>query len=348
MDAPRARDEAPGARDGQAPVKIAVIGAGSWGTGLAIHLARAGVTVGLWAREREIVDGIRSARRNPVYLSDIECPEGLQPTNDAREALHGADVVALVVPSEFFATTLRGLGRIPPALPIVSATKGFDPERHLRMSEVVREALPGARVAALSGPSFAREVALGLPTACVIASADAELAASLQRALGTRGFRLYTNRDIVGVEVGGALKNVIAIATGIADGLGLGENARAALVTRGLAEITRLAVAMGASPATLAGLAGMGDLVLTCTGSLSRNRGLGMALATGQTQEAVESRTRMIAEGARTVVSAVALAERHDVSLPICAEVAAVLFEKKPPRDALESLLSRVARPEDA
>jgi glycerol-3-phosphate dehydrogenase (NAD(P)+) len=328
-------------------VKAAVIGAGSWGTGLAVHLARAGATVGLWAREREVADGIRSTRRNPVYLSDIECPPGIEATTDPREAMRDADLVILVVPSEFFAGALRALGRIPETVPIVSATKGFDPERHLRMSEVVREQYPAARIAALSGPTFAREVALGSPTACVVASADVDLAASVQRALGTREFRLYTNRDIVGVEVGGALKNVIAIATGLADGLGLGENARAALVTRGLAEVTRLALAMGANPATLAGLAGIGDLVLTCTGSLSRNRGLGMALAAGQTRAAVEGRTRMIAEGARTVASAMALAARHGVSLPICAQVGAVLFEGKPPRQALESLLSRAARPED-
>jgi glycerol-3-phosphate dehydrogenase (NAD(P)+) len=327
-------------------VKAAVIGGGSWGTGLAIHLARAGLDVGLWVRERDVADGIRTSGRNPVYLPDIECPAAIRATVDPAEALLGADVAVLVVPSEFFAQTLARL-RIPSGLPLVSATKGFDPVRHLRMSEVVAEAVPGARVAALSGPTFAREVALGRPAAAVVATPDEALGTWLQRALGTREFRLYTNRDVIGVEVGGALKNVIAIATGLADGLGLGENARAALVTRGLAEISRLAEAMGGNPATLAGLAGMGDLVLTCTGSLSRNRGLGMALAAGKTRAEVEGRTRMIAEGARTVVSALALARRHGVSLPICAEVAAVLFEDKPAGEALVALLNRAARPED-
>ncbi len=328
-------------------VRVGVVGGGSWGTGLAIHLARAGATVRLWAREPEVVEGIRTTRRSPFYLKDVDCPPGIDPTNDPAEAVRDAAIVIFVVPSEFFAGTLKGIGRIRRGIPIVSATKGFDPERHLRMTEIVGEQFPDAPVAALSGPSFAREVALGQPTACVLAAADDALATRLQGALGTREFRLYTNRDVVGVEVGGALKNVIAIATGIADGLGLGENARAALITRGLAEITRLAVALGGQARTLAGLAGLGDLVLTCTGTLSRNRGLGMALARGESQAAVEGQTRMIAEGARTVVSALTLARRLDVSLPICAEVGAVLFDGKPPREALASLLARVARPEE-
>jgi len=242
---------------------------------------------------------------------------------------------------------LKTLPPIPEDVPIVSATKGLDPERHLRMSEVIVEAFPAARVAVLSGPTFAREVALGRPTAAVIASRDDTLAAALQRRLGTREFRLYANRDVIGVETGGALKNVMAIATGIADGLGLGENARAALITRGLAEMTRLGVALGAVSGTLAGLAGLGDLVLTCTGSLSRNRQLGMALAKGGTAASVERETRMIAEGARTVASALALARRHTVSLPICHEVGAVLFDGKPPADALASLLERPVKRED-
>ena len=237
----------------------------------------------------------------------------------------------VAVPSEFVGASLKALPPIPADVPLVSATKGLDPERHLRMSELIAERFPDARVAVLSGPTFAREVALGRPTAAVIASRDDTLAALLQRRLGTREFRLYANRDVTGVELGGALKNVMAIATGIADGLGLGENARAALITRGLAEMTRLAVALGAVSGTLAGLAGMGDLVLTCTGSLSRNRQLGMALAKGESAASVERETRMIAEGARTVTSALALARRYAVSLPICHEVGAVLFEGKAP-----------------
>ncbi|MBI4637347.1 MAG: NAD(P)-dependent glycerol-3-phosphate dehydrogenase [Candidatus Rokubacteria bacterium] len=327
---------------------VGIIGAGSWGTALAIHLARAGLRVRLWAREPEVVDGIRTSRRNPWYLADIDVPAAVEPTGELRAAADGVDVLVVAVPSEFFAATLKNVGPLRAELPIVSATKGFDPERHLRMSEVVAERVGLGRVAALSGPTFAREVALGLPTAAVIASRDEDLALGLQRRLGSRELRLYTNRDIVGVEAGGALKNVIALATGLADGLGLGENARAALITRGLAEMTRLAVVLGGAPATLAGLAGLGDLVLTCTGGLSRNRALGIALARGQTAETIERETRMIAEGVRTVRSALALAERHGVSMPICAEVGAVLFEGKPPREALAALLARTATREDA
>ncbi len=326
---------------------IAIVGGGSWGTALAIHLARSAGAVRLWAREPEVVEGIRTRRRSPWYLPDLEIPSGVAATTEVAEAVRGASLVVVVVPSEFFAATLKSVGPLSDAVPIVTATKGFDPERHLRMSEVVGEQFPHARVAALSGPTFAREVALGRPTAAVIASRDDALAGELQKRLGAREFRLYANRDVVGVETGGALKNVMAIATGLVDGLGLGENARAALITRGLAEMTRLAVALGAMSATLAGLAGLGDLVLTCTGSLSRNRQLGIALTRGETVAAVEDRTRMVAEGVRTVTSALALARRHGVSMPICQEVGAVLFDGKAPTDALASLLERPLRREE-
>ena len=326
---------------------LAIIGGGSWGTALSVHLARRDASVRLWIREAEIVEAIDRTRRNAWYLADVELPPGVRALGDLAETLHGAELAIVAVPSEFVAATLKDVESWPREVPIVSATKGFDPERHVRMTELILDRFPAARVAALSGPTFAREVALGLPTACVVAAADEALARALQGRLGTREFRLYTNRDVVGVEVGGALKNVIAIATGLADGLELGQNARAALITRGLAEMTRLAVALGGAPATLAGLAGLGDLVLTCTGGLSRNRALGMALARGRTQAAVEGETRMIAEGARTVTSALALARRHGVSLPICAEVGAVLFEGKPPADAVAALLGRATRPED-
>jgi glycerol-3-phosphate dehydrogenase (NAD(P)+) len=325
---------------------IAVIGAGSWGTALAVHLARGGARVRLWARSREIVEAIGARRRNPWYLPDVDLPSGVEATVDAGAALASARLVVVAVPSEFFAATLARLG--PVTVPVVSATKGFEPGRHRRMSEVVAEHWPGAAVAVLSGPTFAREVALAQPTAAVLASRDDALAADLQAHLGSREFRLYTNRDVVGVEVGGALKNVIALATGLADGLGLGENARAALVTRGLAEITRLAVALGGEPATLAGLAGLGDLVLTATGTLSRNRALGMALARGESRADAQHATRMVAEGVPTVTSALALAARHGVGLPIAAEVGAVLFEGKSPAEALTSLLGRAATREDA
>jgi len=328
-------------------VIAAVIGAGSWGTALASHLRRKGADVRLWAREAEVVAGIRASRRNPFFLADVELPDGLAVSRELGAVVAGAELVVVAVPSEFVASTLKAITALPPDAPVVSATKGFDPERHVRMTEVVAERFPEAPVAALSGPTFAREVALGRPTAAVIAARDPALAARLQEALGTRELRLYTNGDVAGVEVGGALKNVMAIATGIADGLGLGENARAALITRGLAEITRLAVALGAQPGTLAGLAGMGDLVLTCTGSLSRNRALGIALAKGQALAAHEGETRMIAEGARTVRSALVLAQRHGVLLPVCEEVGAVLFDGKPPAAALAALLGRAPTRED-
>jgi glycerol-3-phosphate dehydrogenase (NAD(P)+) len=321
------------------------VGAGSWGTALAVHLARGGASVRLCARHAEVVAAIRTRRRNPWYLSDVDLPPGVEVTDDAAAAARSATLVIVAIPSEFFAGAVARLG--PVAAPVLSATKGLEPVRHRRMSEVVAERWPDVPVAVLSGPTFAREVALGQPTAAVVASRDDALAAELQRRLGSREFRLYTNRDVVGVEVGGALKNVIALATGIADGLGLGENARAALVTRGLAEITRLAVALGGEPATLAGLAGLGDLVLTSTGTLSRNRALGMALARGESREAVQHATRMVAEGVPTVRSALALAAEHGVTLPIATEIAAVLFEGKAPAAALRSLLGRAATRED-
>jgi glycerol-3-phosphate dehydrogenase (NAD(P)+) len=328
-------------------VTIGIVGAGSWGTALGVHLSRAGTPVRLWAREPEIVEAARSERRNPWYLSDVPLPPGLDVTDDLAATASGVDALVIAVPSEFVAPTLRRLERIPDGVPVVSATKGFDPERHIRMTQVITERYPGVPVAALSGPTFAREVASGLPTAAVIASVDETLAARLQRRLGTREFRLYTNRDVVGVETGGAVKNVIALATGLADGLGLGDNARAALITRGLAEMTRLATALGGAAATLAGLAGLGDLVLTCTGALSRNHTLGMELAKGGTLAAFERGTRMIAEGVRTARSADVLAKRHRVTLPISREVAAVLFDEKPPREALAALLDRPMARED-
>ena len=310
-----------------------------------MHLARGGERVRLWARNAELAEAMRGSRRNPWSLPDVELPAGVEPTAEMAGALEGAALVIIAVPSEFFAATLARLG--PVAAPVVSATKGVEPGRHRRMSEVLAERWPGTPVAVLSGPSFAREVALAQPTAAVIASRDDALAAELQTRLGSREFRLYANRDVVGVEVGGALKNVIALATGLADGLGLGENARAALVTRGLAEITRLAVALGGEPATLAGLAGLGDLVLTATGTLSRNRALGMALARGETRARAHGATRMVAEGVPTVRAALALAARHGVMLPIATEVGAVLFEGKAPADALASLLERATTRED-
>jgi glycerol-3-phosphate dehydrogenase (NAD(P)+) len=330
-------------------VSLAVVGAGSWGTALAVHLGRAGRRVRLWVREPELLELVDARRENPWFLPGIGLPALVEATGQLEEALEDAEVAVVAVPSEFFGDVVKqaapALGR---GLPVVSATKGLDPQRHLRMTELLAERCPAAPVAALSGPTFAREVALGRPTAAVIACRDDGVARDLQHRLGSREFRLYGNRDVIGVELGGALKNVMAIATGLSDGLGLGENARAALITRGLAEITRLGVALGAAPLTFAGLAGVGDLVLTCTGSLSRNRALGLAVAAGRTRAEVEAETRMIAEGVRTIASALALARRAAVAMPICTEVGAVLFDGKPAGDALADLLGREMRREDA
>ena len=328
---------------------VAVIGAGSWGSALAAHLGRLGPAVRLWVREPELLELMEQRRENPWFLPGVEMPPAVVLTGTLEVALEHSELTVVAVPSEFFGAVIKSTApAFPPGAPIVSATKGLDPHRHLRMTELLAEACPQAVVAALSGPTFAREVALGRPTAAVIASANDAVGRELQRRLGSREFRLYVNRDVVGVEIGGALKNVMAIATGLSDGLGLGENARAALITRGLAEISRLGVALGASPLTFAGLAGIGDLVLTCTGSLSRNRALGLAVARGRKRAEVEAETRMIAEGVRTIASALALAHRVNVTMPICAAVGAVLFDDKPAREALADLLGREMRREDA
>lgn len=332
-----------------APAAIAIVGAGSWGTALAIHLGRAGAAdMRLWGRDRGLIDLIRARKENPRYLSGLRLPPSLLATSDGREALTAAGVVIVAVPSHFAESVVETLaGWVPREAAVVSATKGLEPKGGRRMSELLGQLLPGRPIAVLSGPSFAREVAAGLPTALVIASTDEDAARRLQRVLAGPAFRLYTNRDVLGVEIAGALKNVMAIATGLSDGLRLGENARAALITRGLAEIVRLGVALGAQRATFAGLAGLGDLVLTCTGSQSRNHALGVQIARGRGLAEVEGSTRMIAEGVRTVSSALALAREARVEMPICEEVAAVLFSGKAVTAALESLLAREPRPEE-
>ncbi|MBI4609485.1 MAG: NAD(P)-dependent glycerol-3-phosphate dehydrogenase [Candidatus Rokubacteria bacterium] len=327
---------------------VAVVGGGGWGTALAIHLARLGVSPRLWVREPELVELMRSDRENPWYLPGIVLPPEVHPTPALSDALDGADLILLVAPSHAFAAVVEAARpSLRSHVPLLSATKGLEPATARRMSEILAQLVPASPVAVLSGPTFAREVALGRPTAAVVASADPDLAVRVQRRLASREFRLYTNRDVLGVELGGALKNIIAIATGICDGLGLGENARAGLITRGLAEITRLGVALGASPLTFAGLAGLGDLVLTCTGSLSRNRALGLALAGGKSLAEAQGASRMVAEGVNATEAALRLARRAAVSLPICHEVGAVLFEGKSPQAALAALLEREVRPEE-
>jgi glycerol-3-phosphate dehydrogenase (NAD(P)+) len=327
---------------------VAVLGAGSWGTALAMHLARGGGPVRLWARDPDLAASMRATRENARYLPGLTLPEPVQVSANPADALADAPTVLVVVPSHFVESVLERVARLVRSdAVLVSATKGLEPRQGLRISELLARRLPGRPVAVLSGPSFAREVAEGRPAALVIASPDESVAADLQRRLAGPTLRLYTNRDVVGVELAGALKNVMAIATGLGDGLSLGENARAALITRGLAEIVRLGVAGGAQPTTFAGLAGLGDLVLTCTGSQSRNHALGREIARGRTLESVEAGTPMVAEGVRTVASALRMAREAGVTMPICEEVAAVLFEGKPVADALTSLLAREPRPEE-
>jgi glycerol-3-phosphate dehydrogenase (NAD(P)+) len=331
--------------------RLAVVGAGAWGTALAVQAARAGLAPRLWVFEKELLDILRASAENPWFLPGVRLPEAIEPCGDLAAAVSGAGTVIVAVPSHVFRAVSASMApHLPPDARVVSAAKGLEEGRLARMSEILAEVLPPAarrRVAVLSGPTFAQEVGQGRPTAAVVAAPDPRLARELQASLSTPTFRLYTQRDVAGVELGGALKNVMAIATGIADGLELGLNARAALLTRGLAEITRLGVALGARPRTFAGLAGLGDLILTCTGELSRNRRLGLALARGQSVTDWQAGTRSVAEGVRTAQAGLALARRAGVDAPIIAEVAAVLFDRKAPREALLALLSRSARPEE-
>lgn len=327
---------------------VAIVGAGSWGTALAIHLGRRETAVRLWARDADLAREISRRGDNPRYLPGVAISPRVITTGDPATALRHAPIVVLAVPSQYArATLVRLLPHFEDDAVIVSATKGMEPERGLRMSELLAELAPSHPVAVLSGPSFAREVALGRPTALVAASRSLEVARKTQRALAGPTLRIYTNADVLGVELAGALKNVIAIATGLSDSLALGENARAALVTRGLAEMARLGVALGASARTFAGLAGLGDLVLTATGSLSRNRALGLAVGHGRSLREAEADTPMVAEGVRTVTTALRLARETSVPMPICAAVAAVLFEGVPVADALAGLLAREPRPEE-
>jgi glycerol-3-phosphate dehydrogenase (NAD(P)+) len=322
-------------------VRFGVVGAGAWGTALAAHLARAGHAVCLWARESHVVGDISSRRQNDVFLPGIRLPEGLSATGDLGQALDGVDVALVVTPSEFSRAVYRELaGSLPAAATLVSATKGIELDSLSRMTEVAAAEVPGHRVAVLSGPSFAAEVARGQPTAVVVAADEIMVAESLQGSLSSSTFRVYSSSDVVGVELAGALKNVIAIAAGIIDGLGHGHNTVAALITRGLAEVTRLAVALGGRADTLAGLAGLGDLVLTCTGGLSRNRRLGQALGEGQSLADATSSTT-VAEGVRTTLAACDLASRAGVEMPISQQMRAVLYEGKSPQLAVEQLMSR-------
>jgi len=326
---------------------VAVLGAGSWGTTLANLLALKGDTVRIWAYEPEVVQAINQEHQNSVFLPDVPLHPGLRAYGDAREAAADVPVIVSAAPSHAVRSVIGQLrGVIKPDTLVVSATKGIETNTLALMSAVVQECLPEVRFAALSGPSFASEVCQGQPTLVVAASRAEATALAAQRIFATPTFRVYSHDDVIGVELAGALKNVIAIAAGILEGLGMGHNPRAALITRGLAEITRLGVALGASPLTFAGLAGMGDLILTATGSLSRNRALGIALAQGHTFEEYRAQHRSVAEGANTSRAGAALGARMGVELPIIEKVGEVLFSGKPAREGIGELMARELKSE--
>jgi len=327
---------------------VAVLGAGSWGTALAVHLGRVGHDVRLWARDRALAEDMTARRANAVYLPDVSLPENVSIMHALPEALRDAGLVVSATPSHGCRSVIHlAAPSFAAGAVIVSATKGLEAESLLRMSEVVaQEAGPAHPVVVLSGPSFAVEVARQLPTAVLAASHDAKAIELVQGEFRGPYFRLYGSDDVVGVEIGGALKNTIAIAAGVVEGLGLGHNALAALITRGLAELTRLAGAAGGRRETLAGLSGLGDLVLTCTGDLSRNRHVGIELARGRSLPEILAGMKMIAEGVRTTGTALALGARYGVELPIATQMAEVLEGRVDVRSALETLMLRRQRAE--
>jgi glycerol-3-phosphate dehydrogenase (NAD(P)+) len=327
-------------------MRCTVVGAGAWGTALADVLARNGHHVTIWAYEPDVVESINTRHANVRFLAGASLHPSLTATGDLAAASANAELIAYVTPSHVLRAIVRREATVVPDVVLVVASKGIERDTLATMTDIVREELPERPVVVLSGPSFAAEVAARQPTAVVAASSDTAAAALAQRAFSSDTFRVYTHDDTLGVELGGALKNVIAIATGIAEGLGLGFNPRAALITRGLAEITRLGVALGASPLTFAGLAGLGDLVLTCTGALSRNRALGVEIGKGATLEDLLASRETVAEGVVTTQSAHALAAREGIEMPIIAAVHRILFEQQPPRRAISELMTRELRPE--
>ncbi|HTX55449.1 MAG TPA: NAD(P)H-dependent glycerol-3-phosphate dehydrogenase [Candidatus Baltobacteraceae bacterium] len=330
------------------PEPVAVIGAGAWGTALAAVLGRRFAHVRLWVYEADLAAAMIGSRENALYLPGVRLPGTVHPTGDLRIALADCPLVLFVVPSHVFRRVVEeAKSQLAPGALIVSATKGLEAGTLATMSQILQTVLPVGHhhhICVLSGPSFAREVALGRPTAVVAAAQHAGIAERVQRLLSGGPLRVYAGTDPLGVELGGAVKNVIAIAAGVVDGLGLGTNARAALITRGLAEMTRLGVAVGADARTFAGLAGMGDLILTATGDLSRNRTLGKQLAMGERLEKILAASRAVIEGVNACRSVVALAERHQVDMPISRAVCRVLFDGQEPREALSDLMTRELR----
>jgi len=326
--------------------RVAVIGAGSWGTAVAAIAASKASTV-LWARRPELAADITTRHRNSAYLPDIVLPASLSATSSLEEAVDGASVVVMGVPSHGFRDILgEAVPFMADGLPVISLAKGVEQQTLKRMTEVVAEVAPGRPTGVLTGPNLAKEIVAGQPAASVVATTDEALSAELQQLFSTDAFRVYTNGDLVGCEVAGALKNVMAIASGMADGMGFGDNTRAALITRGLAELTRLGVALGGEPLTFSGLAGMGDLVATCISRQSRNRFVGEELGKGRTIEEITADMKMVAEGVKTSRAVVDLAARVGVEMPIAEQVVAVLYEGKKAAEVIPSLMRREAKPE--
>lgn len=334
----------------QAVKKLSVIGAGAWGTALAKHLAEKGLDVRLWAHEQDVVDAVNTTHQNPMFLQGVALPVTLTATSSLAEAIDACDGILFVVPSHVtrpILETLAGCLSIP--VPLISATKGIEEGTAKLMTQVMEEILPASMhgwLMALSGPSFATELSAGLPTAVCLAGSNTQLVRRFQQALMSPIFRVYADTDLIGVQLGGALKNVMALAAGVVDGLELGLNARAALITRGLTEIVRLGTAMGADPRTFYGLSGVGDLMLTCTGALSRNHSVGVRLGKGEALESIVGGMQAVAEGVRTARAALGLARQYAVDMPITQEINAVLFEHKSCRKAVSDLMERDAKPE--
>ena len=330
-------------------MRIGVVGGGSWGTALAQLLAGKGFSVKLWVFESHLVDEINTKRENILYLPGVPLSSRIEATNRLEEVSEGVDILINVVPTQHVRSVWASVADHMPKVPLVSASKGIEVST-LKTADRIFEDLMGEEVrqrwACLSGPSFAKEVAQGLPTAVTIAAWDDRLAQDVAQVFMTSRFRVYTHDDVVGVELGGALKNVIAIAAGICEGMGLGHNARAALITRGLAEMSRLGVVMGARPLTFLGLSGMGDLVLTCTGDLSRNKTVGFRIGKGEKPQNIMKGMSMVAEGVPTAAAVVSLADKLGVEMPISIEVYRILYEDKDPAEALGGLMERAPRPE--
>ena len=326
-------------------IKIGVVGAGSWGTALANLLADKGYVVSLWVFETEVEQQILNEQENKVFLPGVKLSDRLIPSGDLAHVVSGKDLLLVVVPSHVMREiSKRFCNYVPKNTMVVSASKGIENITHLTMSQVLKETIPHVaekQFAVLSGPSFAKEVAQKVPTLISVASQDPEVAGFIQRVFATTYFRVYTNNDMVGVELGGAIKNVIAIASGIIDGLGLGLNTRAALITRGLTEIRRLGTQMGARPDTFAGLSGIGDLLLTCTGALSRNYTLGKKVGEGRNATEILSEMRMVAEGVKTAKSVYNLSSKLNVEMPICHEIYRILYENDSPKAAVRRLMTR-------